>query len=211
MAKTLSPSVAPAQGGLSAAFSNWMREEGAWWVSSLAGHAVALGAVALFAGTIQVGKSLLDAPSFDTVVDEDVAESEIKPFELGDVPLEPTELSADTLMADPSTMDQAAEFNDNSDTFAADSGGANGTTSFGGLSGFIEGIGDGPSTAGASGIGASAGNGNNAGAEGHGSGFGERGTGHRKELVGNGGTKGTERSVAGGLNWLARHQNANGS
>jgi hypothetical protein len=49
-----------------------------------------------------------------------------------------------------------------------------------------------------------------AGRGGAGSGFGQRGQGHRDGAPG-GGTKVTERAVGGALNWLARHQNPNGS
>jgi len=45
-----------------------------------------------------------------------------------------------------------------------------------------------------------------------GSGFGGRGTGVRKAMLGSGGgTKQSERAVAAALNWLARHQNSDGS
>ena len=51
-----------------------------------------------------------------------------------------------------------------------------------------------------------------AGSGGEGSGFGGRGSGHRKAMLASGGgTKQSERAVAGALNWLARHQSANGS
>jgi hypothetical protein len=47
---------------------------------------------------------------------------------------------------------------------------------------------------------------------GEGTGFGGRGKGSREALLGRfGGTKQTERAVAGALNWLARHQNYDGS
>ena len=38
-----------------------------------------------------------------------------------------------------------------------------------------------------------------------------RGSGYRKAMLGNGGTRQSERAVAGRLNWLARHQMADGS
>ena len=51
-----------------------------------------------------------------------------------------------------------------------------------------------------------AGEGTKAGSGGKGEGFGSRGAGVRKAMLGNGGTKDSERAVAAALNWLARHQ-----
>ena len=42
-------------------------------------------------------------------------------------------------------------------------------------------------------------------------GFGSRGSGMREAMLGSGGTKQSERAVAAALNWIARHQNRDGS
>ncbi|MCX7425820.1 MAG: terpene cyclase/mutase family protein, partial [Planctomycetia bacterium] len=83
----------------------------------------------------------------------------------------------------------------------------------GGLGGFdVRAFGEGPIVRGAGGVGSGEGTGVEAGSGGAKSGFGGRGSGHREEMLGAfGGTKQSERAVAAGLNWLARHQNANGS
>jgi hypothetical protein len=49
------------------------------------------------------------------------------------------------------------------------------------------------------------------GTGGAGMGFGTRGSGMREAMLGSGGTKQSERAVAAALNWLARHQNPDGS
>ena len=52
---------------------------------------------------------------------------------------------------------------------------------------------------------------NKPGSGGKGEGFGSRGSGVRKAMLGNGGTKASERAVAAALNWLARHQSQDGN
>ena len=69
-----------------------------------------------------------------------------------------------------------------------------------------------PAVRGPGGAGASSGMGTNPGSGGDEMGFGGRGTGWRKAMLGRqGGTKQSERAVAGALNWLARHQSRTGN
>ena len=83
----------------------------------------------------------------------------------------------------------------------------------GGLGGFsIQAIGAGPVLKGAGGVGGGTGSGGgNFVGQGEGQGFASRGQGMRQAAVGTGGTKASERAVAAALDWIARHQNLNGS
>ena len=82
----------------------------------------------------------------------------------------------------------------------------------GGLGGFdIQGLGAGPAVRGKGGVGKGLGTGAHAGSGGDDLGFATR-TGQRKAMLGSGGgTRQSERAVAGALNWLARHQSRDGS
>lgn len=187
-----------------------------FWGASVLAHVGIVAALGLVLGATKVAQELMDAPLFETEMETEIPESQIEHFEVGDTPVEATELNTETLtMNEAPQIEQSAQFNDSSETFVEAGGGfANATgPSLGGAGGFeISAIGDGPSVAGKGGVGFSVGTANAAGSGGGGSGFGGRGEGARQALSGGfGGTKATERAVAGALNWLARHQNPDGS
>ena len=188
----------------------WLIVQGKWWGMAILFHALGLGLVGLVAGTMHVAMNNGEVPLFESVMDTAIPESDLTQFDIPDAPLEVTELTTESLMiTEPQTVAADAQFNDDSAEFTESGGGVASATddnSFG-LGGFS--VAAGPGAAGGGGIGFGKGEGKNAGKGGAGEGFGGRGTGSR--LATTGGTKATERAVSGGLSWLARHQNADGS
>ncbi len=197
----------------------WITEEGPWWLCSFVFHVVLVCSLALVGGKV-VEKFTEEAPSFEEAkVDTPVeAPKEIERFDIGETPEDPTELSTDTLdLEKPAVIAQEAEYNDEKANFEHKGGGVAAVAdqpNTGGLGGFdIKGFGAGPAIKGKGGVGIGVGTGTHAGSGGDGSGFGGRGSGSRKAQLGtSGGTKQSERAVAGALNWIARHQlTSNGS
>jgi hypothetical protein len=192
----------------------WVRENGAWWAGSCVGHLVILTLVLLVLGPITSAVKS-EAPLFNVDMDSALPEPDLTHFEVGETPLEPSVLSTETLgMVEAPQIEQTEQINDDSPIFEAAGGGMGASSkvpALGGMGGFdINAIGAGPAVRGPGGVGA--GFGSSPGAGGFGEGFGGRGEGMRKAMVGGfGGTKATERAVAAGINWLARHQNPDGS
>ncbi|WP_254510530.1 prenyltransferase/squalene oxidase repeat-containing protein [Anatilimnocola floriformis] len=183
------------------------------WAASMMIHLIILLVMALVLGTIQVVKTVVNAPSFETAQTEAVPEPEITAFEVGETPLDPTELTTETLELTEAPPVEA-QFNDNSAMFEEAGGGsatANPNALGAGVGFDVKASGLGPMVRGGGGIDGGVGLGKNPGKGGAGSGFGSRGSGMREAMVGNGGTKASERAVAAALNWISRHQNQNGS
>lgn len=196
---------------------HWFSEDGPWLLCSFIFHMVLVCSVLLIGGKV-VEKVIDEAPAFDEVkVDQpqDVPQ-EIEKFDIGETPLDPTELSTDTLTLEkPAQLAQDEVYYDDNPVFSSAGGGmaaSGGQPDLGGLGGFdIKGIGAGPAIKGKGGVGIGVGTGTHAGRGGDGWGFGGRGTGSRKGMLASGGgTKKSERAVAGAINWLARHQSLNG-
>lgn len=194
-------------------FRPWFSEEGPWWLCSFVFHLVLICSLALIGG--KVVETIIDkAPAFEAAeVDQpDDALQEIDMYDIGETPLDPTELSTETLTLEkPAQLAQEEKYYDDSAIFTERGGGmASGSDQpdLGGLGGFdIKGIGAGPAIKGLGGVGIGLGTGTHAGRGGSGWGFGGRGTGSRKAMLASGGgTRQSERAVAGALNWLARHQ-----
>ena len=155
----------------------------------------------------QVRKVLAEVVFFDTEVDQAVEESPIEHFDIGETPIEPTVLNTETLTEPPAaTIEQDAQFNDSSAVFSEASGTTAAGANFGGLGGFdVTAIGSGPAVRGLGGVGGGTGDTQKGG-------FNNRASGSRAaSLARDGGTLDSERAVAGALNWLARHQNSDGS
>ena len=75
----------------------------------------------------------------------------------------------------------------------------------------VQAIGGGPAVRGLGGVGTGVGESNKGGSGGTGEGFGGRGQGSRQAMLASGGgTADSERAVAAAVNWLARHQGADG-
>jgi hypothetical protein len=199
----------------------WLVEEGPWWLCSFVFHMVLFLGLALFATIFapRVVKTLAEeaAPEFEEAnVEPRTDAKKIERFKLDEAPLEPTSLQPDQLdLKPPAKAAQTAEYNDDSDTFVHAGGGVeakNNQPALGGLSASFKGLGAGPELEGLGGLTTRAGAGKAPGSGGSGSGFGGRGQGHRKAMLGRDGpTIQSERSVAAALNWLARHQNRDGS
>ena len=191
----------------------WCREDGYWYLSSMAFHALLIMALAMI--SLAIPRALLHsstekAPTFDSPKTDNTPPAQIERFVVGDAPLEPSELSPETLekfQPEPIGGQDAKHYDDSPDF--QEGGGIESvmnvprTFGLGGLNAV------GPGPGGKGGVGSSAGWGKNAGAGGDGTGF--WGRGNRPALAGSGGgTRATERAVAGALNWLARHQTPHG-
>ncbi len=187
----------------------WLREKGLFWASSITAHLLILSIGVLVAGAIYVVPKMEgDAPTFDSP-EIDNAIPEVENFEVGDTPIDPTELNTDSLTLEAPTVTE--QINGPADEAFSEAGGGAETpnaTTVPGLGGLdLKAIGAGPALKGPGGIGGGSGEGKGVGTGFNGTGFGGRGTGQRKAMLGSGGTKQSERAVAAALNWIARHQN----
>jgi len=194
----------------------WVVHEGLWWMCSFVFHLGLVCSLALVGGKV-VQKVVDEAPSFDeaNVPQKVDVPQQIERFEVSQTPDDPTELNNETLALEkPAQMAQDEKHYDDNPKLNEGGGGGvamiSNQPNLGGLGGFdVQGIGSGPAVKGKGGVGV--GTGTHPGSGGDDSGFGAR-TGHRKAMLGSGGgTRQSERAVAGALNWLARHQSLNGS
>ena len=104
----------------------WIQQRGLWWVASVSVHAVILAGVVMMMDTV-VHPHQDDAPAFESEMERLPPDPEIEHFELGDPPLEPTELTTDTLMAAAPAVEAQVNTNEN-DAFVEDGGGMAGAT-----------------------------------------------------------------------------------
>jgi hypothetical protein len=198
-------------------FMHWCRDDGYWYLTSMAAHAIGLVCLAMISLAIpRAGITAPDkAPAFDEAdVDHAPADALVDRFDVGETPLDPSELTTELLSQFKAMpiASQTAEFYDNSDKFEEAGGGTsvdpNGLN-LGGLGGLN--FKDVPGPAGRGGVGTGVGTSTRPGFGGPGEGYGLRGKGHREGWVGAlGGTKAGERAVAAALNWLYRHQTVQG-
>jgi hypothetical protein len=215
------PPPLPPRAGFGKRAAQWFVENGLWWLCSFVFHLLLIVSLALLGtiGTKAAQQIAGEAPAFEEAKLDQPADAvkEIERFEVGETPEEPSELNTETLtLPKPAQMAQEAEYNDESPVFEHKGGGvasAAKESNSAGLGGFdIGGIGPGPAVKGRGGVGLGAGAGTRPGSGGDAWGFGGRGSGSRKALLGSGGgTRQSERAVGAALNWLARHQLANGA
>jgi hypothetical protein len=195
----------------------WVQTRGPWWLASVVAHALVLASLGFVAMTVpKVEKH--EAPVFDEAkLDTEIKQEALEKFEVGETPIEPTELNTDTLTqtdAPSIQIEGVADGSDDPDVGETVGGGTpDGSDSLAGGTGFdIKGLDmRGPSRKGL-GLGMGQGTGTNPGAGGSGTGFGSRSAGVRKAMLGKGGgTKASERAVGAALDWMARHQLPDGS
>lgn len=197
--------------GFYAGMKHWFLYQAPAWMVSTVVHMVIFLIMALVLGSIPTGNQKSGAPEFaaaDTAIEPEMI---LEDFELGEKQYDPSKLDADTLIiTEAQPVAQEEEKNDDSEIFEKKGGGTESTddSNLGGMSLDIAAGGLGPKVKGEGGISGGGGTGNKAGKGGAGSGFGGRGAGSRK---GQGGTEATERAVGAALNWIARHQNKDGS
>lgn len=189
----------------------WLSGNWYWFLLSGLVHAIGFLVAAIVSVLLPMAfPHLDDAPSFDHV-NVEALRDDPGLFNLGNAPLEPSELSTDSLTQLNDTGGQSAKYYDDSDTFEQAGGGVPVTKAglqLGGF-GFRGDAEDGPG--GRGGVGVGTGLGTHFGVGGDEEGIGGRGTGHREKIGAFGGTKATERAVGAALSWFQRHQNVNGS
>ncbi len=185
----------------------WFQENGSTWAISTIVHVVLLLIVMIVLGTA----SLILKKETPQIESAEVKEYEIPIFDPGKPQYDPSELNDDTLkMKDYEPVAQAAQYNDDSPIFEEKGGGTTtGITPGGGLGFDIKAAGLGPVLKGGGGIESGLGEGTKGGKGGAGDGFGLRGSGSREAIPGV--TRASERAVGTALNWIARHQNADGN
>jgi hypothetical protein len=189
---------------------DWAYDDGKWYLGSALFHATVLLCLALIA--VSCPRTLIlprdEAPTFNA---PEVAHSAMPPpverFEVGNAPLDPTELNAETLRETKAMPigGQTAKYYDDSPEFEEARGGEVTDAKLPKLGGLGGGFSvtniPGPAPRGTPGWGGG----------GPGTGFGSRNKGHRAEILGPaGGTKASERAVGAALNWLHRHQSGFG-
>ena len=189
---------------------DWFRAEANSWALSLLLHLLLLAVGAMFFGRTIYKKIVGDAPAFDAATIEQPADPQYERFDLTNAPLDPSELSPETLNIKDPAGQEAMYIND-SPKFEDMGGGSAAAKDdvSAGLGVNLRLLGAGPALQGGGGADLGKGAGTGPGRGGAGTGFGHRGQGHRDGTVG--GTKVTDLAVAGALSWLARHQNTDGS
>ena len=185
----------------------WFEQNASTWAISTIVHVVLLlVAMIILSRVIQERKP--EPPQIDSVAQED---AEIPRFELDKPQYDPSELNDETMkMFKDEPVAQAAQYNDDSPIFEEKGGGTTtGVATGGGLGFDIKAAGLGPVLKGGGGIESGLGEGTRGGKGGAGEGFGLRGSGSREAIPGV--TRASERAVAAALNWIARHQSADGN
>jgi len=177
------------------------------WLASMVVHLAVFLVLALVLGTVHVSATLRAGPVFEVIEEPVSLEPEIEHFVVGDAPLEPTILNAETLaMSEP-----PGEIDGELVLGAALEPGGITSRSPGqlGTGALTVGFGTGPAIREENGLGGS-GPGNRPGIGGNKSGFEFRRGDKIGNLKGSGATIPSERAVAAALSWLARHQSPDG-
>lgn len=199
--------VVPSPSELKESLTNWVKANATFWGASFGMHVVIFMILGVAIGAPQAGKLLEEVIFIDSEVEVADEQQAIEHFEVGETPVEPTVLNTESLTEPPAQIEQDAQYNDASEEFVeASRGTATGNSALAGIGVSFSGIGDGPAVMGPSGLAEGKGT-----AEGNGM-SGRTAQGSRDALrASGGGTADTERAVGGAVNWMARHQNSDGS
>ncbi|HZZ71434.1 MAG TPA: hypothetical protein VFE24_04225, partial [Pirellulales bacterium] len=186
----------------------WFEQNASTWAISTIVHVVLL-LVAMIVLSRVLAAPKHEEPQINSVATTD--EAPIPILELKTSQYDPSDLNDQTLqMLKDDPVAQTEQHNDDSPIFEERGGGtATGIATGGGLGFDIKAAGLGPVLKGGGGIESGLGEGTHGGKGGAGEGFGLRGHGNREGIPGV--TRASERAVAAALNWLARHQNDDGS
>ena len=187
--------------------ANWVKANAKFWGASVGMHVVILVILGVAIGAPAAGKLLEEMIYIDSEVDTADEQAAIEHFEVGETPIEPSKLDTESLTEPPATIEQDAQYNDASAEFVEASRGTDsGTSALMGVGISFTGLGEGPALMGPSGLSESKGTPDGGGFDGR-----TKAGSREKSLASGGGTADTERAVAGALNWMARHQNTDGS
>lgn len=191
-----------------AAIQHWIRSEGLWWATSVTAHALILSIAMLIAGAIfSVPKSEARVATFEAA-NVDTSIPQIESLESIDSAVQPETIDPRAISLGPETLAEPIQMT--GDDAGLDSSPVLSGPPLGGP-GMFEQIRhmdrrawrDGPG-----GVGSSMTGGGGPGSGGPGS-FDQRQ--RRGRNIGTGATQTSERAVARALNWIARHQNLDGS
>lgn len=186
----------------------WSRSSAKFWGVSVGMHVLVLLVLGAAVGAPTAKKFLHEAIYFDAEVETTIEEPPLAHFDLGEAPLEPTELSTDSLTEPPSTLDHDVPATDDA-AMQADNGGDTGSsiTAPFGTSNSLSMLTLGPGPA----VHPGSGPVSRPGKSEPDDSLNSRVAAKKGGGAGSGVTKDTEQAVAAGVRWLARHQNIDGS
>jgi hypothetical protein len=171
------------------------------WLASMAIHLGLLIALALAMGTIKMAQAIRGGLNIESFVEAPAPEPDLERFVLTEVSYEPTVLDTDALTDEPPATDPLANSLNETLDVLSEPGGRGQSGALQGNSGY-EGLGQGPAIRAPAAVGPGGGDPKSGNISPYST---------RAKARAVGATKESERAVSAALNWLARHQNADGS